>query len=91
LQKKFDTVSKSAKEVLVKGTSTKSNGEFDLDELPAFGELKLKISATGYTISEQSISFMSKPGAGGPGTAPSPARRAECLSGFNAQFRQGSG
>jgi|KBSMisStandDraft_5_1062788.scaffolds.fasta_scaffold00275_13 outer membrane receptor protein involved in Fe transport len=71
LQKKFDSVSKKAKEVLVKGTSTKSNGEFDLDELPAFGELKLKISATGYTLSEQSISFMSKPGAGGPGTSPS--------------------
>lgn len=67
LQKKFDTVSKKSKEVLVKGTSTKSNGEFDLDELPVFGELKLKISATGYTLSEQSISFMSKPGAGAPG------------------------
>ena len=74
MQKKFDSSSKKFKEILVKGSSTKSNGEFDLEELPVFGELKLKISASGYSMLEQSISFMSKPGAGnapGPGAMPS--------------------
>ena len=43
MQKKFDTVSKKTKEVLVKGMITKGNGDFDFDQLPLMGPLKLKI------------------------------------------------
>ena len=73
MQKKFDSTSKKFKDILVKGASTKSNGEFDLDELPVFGELKLKISASGFGLLEQPLSFMPKPGAGNapqPGSMP---------------------
>src|SRR6185503_1320968 len=48
LQNRFDTVSKKQKEFLVKGTPTENKGEFSLEELPVSGDLKLKISATGY-------------------------------------------
>jgi hypothetical protein len=73
LQTKFDTVSKKKKEVLFKGLTTKANGEFSLDELPMFGQLKLKISAVGYLPVEQPVSFQMKmdPNAGKPGTDPS--------------------
>lgn len=61
LQSKFDNKTKKTKEVLLKGKATKSNGEFSFEELPVFGPLKLKISATGYKNFEQTISFQRKP------------------------------
>ncbi len=60
LQNKFDTVSKKRKDVLLSGFSTKSNGEFSFADLPMFGQLKLKISATGYKTYEQAVSFQMK-------------------------------
>jgi ferric enterobactin receptor len=63
LQNRLDAVSKKTKEVLLKGAATKNNGEFNFEELPVAGPLKLKISISGYKTIEQSISFMS---AGGP-------------------------
>lgn len=66
LVSKFDTVSKKRKEVLVKALVTKSNGEFSFEELPMFGNYKLKVSAIGYKNLEQSLNFQLKmPGAGG--------------------------
>lgn|SRR5579871_4574457 len=66
LQGKFDTASKKMKEVLLKGLTTKSGGEFSFEELPMFGALKLKISATGYKSIEQNVSFkMQMPSGGG--------------------------
>jgi len=62
LQSRFDTATKKRKEVLLNGITTKSNGEFSFSDLPVFGQLKLKISATGYKPYEQSISFQMNPG-----------------------------
>lgn len=64
LQKKLDPVSKKQKEVLLKGLITKANGDFNFEELPAMGSLKLKISIAGYKTIEQQVSFM--PQQGGP-------------------------
>ena len=61
---KFDTVSKKMKEVMIKGVNTKANGEFSFSDLPIFGPLKLKISATGFAPVEKSVSFMDKPAGG---------------------------
>ncbi len=63
LQSHLDPATKKTKEVLLKGLVTKNNGEFNFEELPAMGALKLKISISGYKTLEQSISFM--PAAGG--------------------------
>lgn len=73
LQTKFDSVAKKKKEILFKGVTTKANGEFSLEELPMFGQLKLKITAVGYTAYEQPVVFQMKMPAGGarPGGDPS--------------------
>lgn len=63
LQNHFDAVSKKTKEVLLKGAATKNNGEFNFEDLPVAGPLKLKISISGYKTIEQNISFM--PSGGG--------------------------
>ncbi len=60
LQTRFDSVSKKMKEVLLKGVITKGNGEFNFEELPVLGQLKLMIAVTGYRQLEQKISFMSQ-------------------------------
>jgi ferric enterobactin receptor len=72
LQSRFDTVTKKRKEVLLKGFTTKANGDFSFSDLPVFGPLKLKISAVGYKAVEQTVSFQMKMDAGA-GAAPKPA------------------
>lgn len=57
LQNRMDTLTKKMKEKLLKGALTKGNGEFSLDDLPARGPLKLRITATGYKTVEQAVSF----------------------------------
>ena len=66
LQTKFDSATKKKKELLLKAITTKNNGEFSFGELPVFGQLKLKISATGYKPFEQMISFQMKMDGNGP-------------------------
>lgn len=60
LQNKYDSVAKKKKDVLLKAFVTKANGEFNFEELPMFGMLKMKITATGYVALDQTISFMPK-------------------------------
>jgi outer membrane receptor protein involved in Fe transport len=60
LQNRYDSVSKKRKDVLLKGVTTKANGEFSFPDLPMFGQMKLKISATGYKPLEQTVSFQIK-------------------------------
>lgn len=60
LQSKYDTVTKKRKDVLLKGLTTKSNGEFSFTDLPMFGQMKLKISATGFKPVEQAVAFQMK-------------------------------
>src|SRR5579875_1533779 len=57
LQPKFDTATKKTRDILLQGLVTKSNGEFSFDNLPMFGPLKLKVSASGYKPYEQTVSF----------------------------------
>src|SRR5436309_1499906 len=60
LQTKFDTATKKKKEVLLKGGAANAKGEFDFDQLPMFGALKLKITAVGYKPYERAVSFQFK-------------------------------
>jgi len=70
MQEKRDSVTKKIKLILVKAMVTKSNGDFDFDQLPVIGKLQLKISNSGYTPVDQGISLMPtiEPGA----TLPAP-------------------
>ncbi|MFT3747338.1 MAG: TonB-dependent receptor [Agriterribacter sp.] len=62
LVNKMDSASKKNKEVLLKGMTTKNNGEFSLEELPVMGKLKLKISAVGYKVFEQEFNNLAMGG-----------------------------
>ena len=44
LQNKYDSTLKKNKEILLKGITTQSNGDFNFEELPIFRPLQLKIS-----------------------------------------------
>src|SRR5258705_8049922 len=66
IQNKLDTVSKSRKDVVIAGMLTKANGEFSLENVPLFGQYKLKATAIGFTPIEQKVGFdLKMPGSGG--------------------------
>jgi outer membrane receptor protein involved in Fe transport len=72
LQSKFDSTTKKMKEVLLTASTTKSNGEFNFEDLPLTG-IKLKITVVGFKEYQQPVAFidpskMSKPSQ--TGTAP---------------------
>ncbi|MEO6316499.1 MAG: TonB-dependent receptor [Chitinophagaceae bacterium] len=62
MQSRTDAANKKTKEILLKGASTKNNGEFNFEELPVSAPLKLKISISGYEPIEQNISFAATDG-----------------------------
>ncbi len=62
---RMDTVTKKRKEVVITGMLTKANGEFSLDNVPVFGQYKLKISAIGVKPLEQELKFEMKGGQNG--------------------------
>jgi outer membrane receptor protein involved in Fe transport/uncharacterized protein YdeI (BOF family) len=61
-QNKFDTVSKKRKEVVIAGMLTKPNGEFSFENIPVFGQFKLKVTAIGFKPYEQAVKFDMKMG-----------------------------
>lgn len=70
------------REKLLKGAMTQNNGDFSIEELPVFGPLVLKITATGFKPYTQTITFINrkpgaaptaKPAAGGPPGAGMPS------------------
>jgi outer membrane receptor protein involved in Fe transport len=63
-QNKFDSATKTRKDVIINGQLTKANGEFNLEGLPVMSAFKLKISAIGYKSLEQKVSFDLKMNAG---------------------------
>lgn len=67
LQNRFDTTTKKRKEVVVAGMLTKANGEFLLENVPVFGQYKLKITVVGFKPYEQTVSFDMKMGGGNNG------------------------
>jgi ferric enterobactin receptor len=88
LHNKYDSATKKSKMILLKGLTTTSKGEFSFEDLPIFGTMKLKISATGYKPIEQNVAFQMKMPAGGPpkaGTDPAQAMSAmsSAINGFD--------
>jgi outer membrane receptor protein involved in Fe transport len=63
LQSRLDTTTKKRKDVIVTGMITKVNGEFLLENVPAMGQYKLKVTVVGFKPYEQNIAFDLKPGA----------------------------
>jgi outer membrane receptor protein involved in Fe transport len=66
LQNKLDSATKKRKDVVIGGMLTESNGDFRLENVPVFGQLKLKISIVGFKPYEQAVSFdIKRPEGGG--------------------------
>src|SRR4030095_12600101 len=86
LETKFDTATKKKKEVLLKGGAANVKGEFDFDQLPMFGALRLKITAVGYKPYEQAVAFQFKmdPNAAKPNAGP--GQQAGAMSGMLNNF-----
>src|SRR6188474_808970 len=65
VQSRMDTATKKRKDVIIAGMLTKANGEFSLENVPLFGQSKLKITAIGFKPLEQNVGFEIKmqPGA----------------------------
>jgi outer membrane receptor protein involved in Fe transport len=62
IQTRFDTATKKRKEVVVAGMLTKAKGEFSLENIPVFGQYKLKVTAIGFKPYEQAVKFDMKMG-----------------------------
>lgn len=60
VQSKFDSVTRKRKDTILNGQLTKTNGDFSLENLPLFGNFKLKITAIGYNPYEQKVAFEMK-------------------------------
>lgn len=66
IQNKYDSATKKISDVVVSGMLSQSNGDFRLENVPAFGSLKLVVSVIGFKPYEQTVSFdLKKPGESG--------------------------
>ena len=68
VRSKFDTATRKAKDVAIAGMITGKHGDFSLENLPIFGNFRLKVTAIGYKAYDQKVSFdlhMPKQGAQG--------------------------
>lgn len=57
IQSKMDPITKQRKDTVINGMLTQGNGDFSLENVPVFGQLKLKISAIGYDEFTENVSF----------------------------------
>ena len=69
-----DTATKKKRLVLVKGMETKTNGEFNFEDLPIVTQLVLRVSATGYKAKD--LPFMIVPAGTGAPASPAPQANA---------------
>ncbi len=66
IQNKLDSVTKKKRDFVIAGMLTESNGDFRLEKVPVFGQLKLKVSIVGFKPYEQPVSFdIKRPEGGG--------------------------
>jgi len=57
IQSKFDTARKQRRDTVIAGMITESKGNFSLENLPIFGNFRLKITAIGYKIYDEKVAF----------------------------------
>lgn len=65
IQSKFDTVTRKRRDTVISGMITGRKGDFSLENLPIFGNFRLKITAIGYATFEQKVAFEMKMSKGG--------------------------
>jgi outer membrane receptor protein involved in Fe transport len=73
IQSKFSPATRGQKDTVIAGMITDRHGDFSLENLPIFGNFRLKITAIGFKTYEQKVAFDLKglrPGGGVPGVPP---------------------
>jgi outer membrane receptor protein involved in Fe transport len=60
VQSKFDTVSRKRRDTVIAGMITGRKGDFSLENLPIFGNFRLRITAIGFKTVEQKVAFEMK-------------------------------
>ena len=84
IQSKFDTTTKKRKDTIVGGMLTSKNGEFSFENLPIFGNYRLKITAIGYKTIEQKVAFdMKMPQGGGAASGGQAPDMSQALAGID--------
>ncbi|HEY4935954.1 MAG TPA: outer membrane beta-barrel protein, partial [Puia sp.] len=53
----FDTATHSRRDSVIRGAITPSNGDFSFENLPVFGNYKLRLTAIGYKPIDQKVAF----------------------------------
>ena len=69
IQTKYDPATHKQKDTVISGMITSRKGDFSLENLPIFGNFRLKITAIGYTTYEQKVAFDLKGLRGAAGAA----------------------
>ncbi|HUQ96506.1 MAG TPA: outer membrane beta-barrel protein [Chitinophagaceae bacterium] len=64
VRKQMDSATQQSKETVAGGMLTASNGEFSIENVPAFGRYTLRVTGIGYKTSEQAVAF-ERPGENG--------------------------
>src|ERR1700761_6610150 len=67
IQSKYDPVTHTQKDTILSGMITGRKGDFSMENLPIFGNFRLKITAIGYTTYDQKVAFDLKGLRGGAG------------------------
>ncbi len=78
IQNKYSPATHGQKDTVIAGMITDRHGEFSLENLPIFGNFRLKITAIGYKTYEQKVAFDLKglrPVGGGGHLRVAPVRR----------------
>ena len=66
VQMRMDTATKKPKEVIIGGMLTAANGDFSIENVPAMGKYKLRITGIGYKAYEADVAFDMPKGGGDP-------------------------
>lgn len=69
MESKMDTVTKKNKDILLQAITSQPNGDFNFENVPLRGRLKLNISSTGYKAYTEAVSFFAN-GKPAPGAMP---------------------
>lgn len=62
LQNKMDSATRTKRDVIINGMLTDAKGNFSLEDIPVFGQYRLKITGIGFKEMEQAVAFGFKPG-----------------------------
>jgi ferric enterobactin receptor len=86
MHQELDATTKKMKMILVRGVTTKGNGDFNFTSVPVKGKLQLRVSNSGFKSLQNDVSFAMPKMAAGAGQTGAPAGGAAAFSGASMPF-----